>query len=453
MSNESQLTPPAPSVNIIRGSRQSQLLTEPVIFEDDSLPTFVRIAILIVTLLLFLFLLWASLVKIDEVASAPGQVVPSASVKVVQHLEGGSVAAIEVVEGELVQAGKVLVRMDPVQPKSELDQMQARNISLLMRHERLMAFIEQREPDFNRISADFPALIEEQRKIWAGQVATNKSAIEVIDSQIDQRRREVKQLNDALDIAVRQHKVISDQVAIRSKGVKEGVVSRQVYLETRRAQITAEGELGRLKEQIQVATDALVEVEKRQRNIGFTQQQDALTEVGSVSGEIEQVRNALSKLQDRVDRLEIKAPVAGLVQDLKVRTVGEVIPAGGVLTWIVPVDEELEAEVRISPSDIGHIKHGQPVKVKISTYEYTRYGSLPGTLARISASTFMDEQMRPYYKGVIRLARPYLGPAAGQNPVLPGMAVDSDIITGEKRLIEYLLKPIYASFQGAFRER
>lgn len=453
MSNESQLTPPAPSVNIIRGNRQSQLLTEPVIFEDDSLPTFVRIAILIVTLLLFLFLLWASLVKIDEVASAPGQVVPSASVKVVQHLEGGSVAAIEVVEGELVQAGKVLVRMDPVQPKSELDQMQARNISLLMRHERLMAFIEQREPDFNRISADFPALIEEQRKIWAGQVATHKSAIEVIDSQIDQRRREVKQLNDALDIAVRQHKVISDQVAIRSKGVKEGVVSRQVYLETRRAQITAEGEVGRLKEQIQVATDALVEVEKRQRNIGFTQQQDALTEVGSVSGEIEQVRNALSKLQDRVDRLEIKAPVAGLVQDLKVRTVGEVIPAGGVLTWIVPVDEELEAEVRISPSDIGHIKPGQPVKVKISTYEYTRYGSLPGTLARISASTFMDEQMRPYYKGVIRLARPYLGPAAGQNPVLPGMAVDSDIITGEKRLIEYLLKPIYASFQGAFRER
>lgn len=451
-----------PAFNLLRGNRQRQLLTEPVVFEDDSLPAFVRVAVLATALLLVAFVLWASAVHIDEVATAPGQVVPSASVKVVEHLEGGTIAEILITEGQLVQAGQVLLRMDPAQPKSELEQLRSRYIALLARNERLRAMIEQREPDFSALPQEYPEMIEDQRKIWAGQVATQRTAIEVIDSQIDQKRREVKQLGDALKIANKHLTVTTAQVEIREKAVAEGIVSRQTYLETKRAQVTAEGEVIRLREQIQVATDSLTEVEKRRRNLSFTQQQEALSEQGSVSGELEQVKNGLTKLQDRVDRLEIRSPVTGLIQDLKMRTAGGILPPGGLIAKVVPVNDELEAEVRISPVDIGHVKVGQKVKVKLTTYDYTRYGTLPATLEKISASTFVmgtstytfaDDQQKPYYRGVVRLARPYLGPGEGQNPVLPGMGMEADIVTGNKRLIEYLLKPVYVSLKGSFHER
>jgi adhesin transport system membrane fusion protein len=449
--NQEQINPL--STAIVRGGRQRKLLTEPVMLEEENIPQFVRIALAAASAAVILFIVWSSFVHIDEVASASGQVVPSASVKIIQHLEGGTISEILVAEGEKVDAGQVLIRMDPAQPKSELDQMRARDAGLHGRAERLKAVVDQRNPDFSALKDEYPDIAADQERIWANQISSYRSALDVIDSQIDQKRREVRQLGDALAIAGRQLKLTRDQLKIREDGVAEGIVSRQIMLETRRAEVTAEGEVARLSEQIKVARDSLSEVEKRRSSLGFTQQQEALTELGAATAEIEQVKNSLIKLQDRFDRLEIKSPVPGLVQELKVRTPGEVLQAGGILLRIVPVDDELEAEVRILPSDIGHVRAGQPVRVKLVTYDYTRYGAMPATLSRVSATTFVDEQSKPYFKGTIRLSRTYLGPGEGQNPVLPGMSLEADIVTGEKRLIEYLLKPVFVSLKSSFHER
>lgn len=461
---------PAPQFSVARGGRQRKLLTEPDLFEEVALPTIVRAGLLSIAAVVVLFFIWASLVEIDEVATAPGQVVPSGSVKVVQHLEGGTVTEILVKNGEMVQAGQVLARIDAADARASLDEMRARRASLTLRAERLNAILEDRDPDFSAMKPKFPALAADQRRIWEGQIAAEVSAVDIIDSQIEQRRRELKQLADALAIAQRQLALTSDQVTIRERGVASGVVSRQVYLETARAQVTAEGEVLRLREQINVARDGLVELETRRRNLGATQRQDALSELGVVSSELEQVKSMLFKFEDRVERLEIRSPVTGLVQDLKVKTVGEVLPAGGLLMTVVPVDAVLEAEVRISTSDIGHVQVGQGVKVKVSTYDYTRYGMLPGTLSRISPTTFtttsfgvgqggasgthqVDDQGKPYYVGIITMSRPYVGPRTGENPVLPGMLLQADIVTGRKVLAEYLFKPIVVSLKNAFHER
>jgi HlyD family type I secretion membrane fusion protein len=444
-------TPTVPA--ICRGGRQRKLLTEPVLFEELSLPVFVRGGLFAAALFVVLFFVWASLVSIDEVATAPGQVVPSAAVKVVQHLEGGVVGDILVREGELVAAGQTLVRMDPAPARSELEQTRARYVGLLLRAERLKAVVEAREPDFAQITSEYPDLVADQQRLWAGQLAAQGSAIDVVDSQVDQKRREVGQMQDSLNIAARQLKLTADQLAIREKGVADGVVSRQVYLETARANVTAEGEVNRLREQIKLASDSLAEVEKRRRNLGATQAQDALSELGTVSAEVEQVKSSMVKLQDRVDRLEVKAPTTGLVQDLKVRTVGEVVAAGATLMRVVPTDDRLEAEVRVAPADVGHVAVGQAVRMKVSSYDYNRYGTLPGTLTLVSPTTFVDEQNKPYYKGTVRLDQTHVGQASGTNPVLPGMSLEADIVTGRKILTEYLFKPIAVSLTNSFHER
>ena len=446
-----QANPALPT--IVRGDRQRKLLTEPVIFEEGSLPPFLRLALIGAAVLVGAFILWTSLVSVDEVASAAGQVIPSDYVKVIEHLEGGTVAEVRVAEGQLVAAGDVLVRMDPAPAQSELEQLKARELALTLRAERLRAVTDGRQPDFSAFAAAHPDQVADQQRIWASQMTARHSALEVIDAQVAQRNKEVAQLKEQLAVAERQLELTRDQLKIRQDGVHEGVVSRQVYLETKRGEVTAEGEVVRLREQIRVASETLQETERRRRNLNATQQQDALTELGTVTAELEQVKGALIKAQDRVNRLEVRAPVAGLVQDIKIRTPGEVLPAGGILMRIVPVDDTLVAEVRILPSDIGHVQAGQPVRVKFATYDYTRYGAMPGTLEEVSPSTFMDEQGHPYYKGMVRLARPWMGPGEGQNRVLPGMSVDADIVTGHKPLFQYLLRPVYISLKSSFHER
>lgn len=443
------LTPP----QIVASPRVRRHLMEPVAFEEEAMPRFIRAAIAGTVVLVGMTIAWATVTRIDEVAIATGEVVPSGTVKPIEHLEGGVVAQVLVREGELVSAGQVLLRMDPAQAQSELSQMQARLAGLHLREERLKAVAGHRQPAFDGIDRGFKDLARDQWQIWTNQVATQRTAIEVLESQIEQRRRERVQLQGQLDIALRHRDITAAELAMRQKGVAMGVVSRQVLYETQRAHVTAEGEVTRLSEDIVRAGEALAEAERRRANMDLTQRQDVLAEMGSVSQEIAQVQGALSRLEDRVRRLDLRAPVAGLVQDLKIHSPGEVVQPGGVVMRVVPVDEHLLAEVRITSADVGHTRVGQPVKLKVSSYDYVRYGALPGTLDRISPATFVDENGRPYYKGVVALERAHMGAAPGHNPILPGMVVQADILTGEKSLLEYLLKPVAVSLSSSFHER
>ena len=175
--------------------------------------------------------------------------------------------------------------------------------------------------------------------------------------------------------------------------------------------------------------------------------------MGSVTGELAQVRETIAKLQDRVRRLDITAPTRGIVKGLTTRTIGAVIGPGELIVEIVPLDDVLVAEVRISPRDIGHLRIGQSANVKVTTYDPARFGVVEGRLKRVSASTFKDEEGEPFYKGIIELSQAFVGSDPDRNPVLPGMVVDADIVTGSKSLMQYLLKPVYRGLDSAFRER
>lgn len=434
------------------GIRNRRLLAEPVAFEEKSLSATVRLLLLLAGALVACFIVWAWITPIDEVAAAPGQVIPSGEVKLIQHLEGGVVGRVMVAEGEMVATGQVLLRMDPAQARADLDQVSVRSEELEMRIERLRAVIENRDPDFTPW-AGRPILVANQQHIWSNQRASHHAALEVIESQISQRRSELAQLHSAVDIASQQLSITTKQLAIRKRGVAEGVVSREIYLETQRAKVAAVGELNRLRDQIQVNTNALAEAERRRENQRMLQRQDVLIEIGSASDELEQVRKTMAKLNDRVQRLDIRSPVDGFVQDIKIHAPGEVILPGGMVMRVVPINDNLKVSSRISSTDIGHIRPQQPVRLRVSSYDYARYGAIPGVLEQVSPTTFVDELGKPYYKGIIALQRTFMGPGVDKNPILPGMIVQADIMTGRKTLLEYLTKPVVLSLRESFHER
>ena len=175
--------------------------------------------------------------------------------------------------------------------------------------------------------------------------------------------------------------------------------------------------------------------------------------MGFVTNELAQVNSLLDKLYDRVRRLKILSPIDGVIKGLKVHTAGGVISAGAIILEIMPLNEELLVETRITTRDVGHVEIGQPANIKVTAYDYARYGSISGELKMISTSTFLDKQGDLYYKGVISMDRDYVGNDPQVNKVFPGMTVQADIKTGRKTLLEYLLKPIVSSIGNGFRER
>lgn len=428
---------------------------------DDATLSLVRATILVLVLLLAALLTWATLMPVKEAVVTAGQVVPSGNSQVVQHLEGGIVSAILVKEGDLVEAGQPLIVFDPKQVQAEREQMNARLLTLELRAERLRAFAAGREPDFARVAgpgmpqaeAQREAQIADQRLIYDTQRKARDTAIAVLQAQVSQREAELALYEGQLANIKDQITFITGSVDIRNRLESMGLSSKLQSLETQREQSRLMGEQRRIEGQIIATQQAITEAGNRILDQSAKLSQDAVTEMGTVTAEIAQLREARAKLDDRAERLTVPSPVRGLVQDLRINTIGAVVPEGGVLMQIVPVDHEMTVEAHVTPRDVGHLQVGQEATVKVLTYDFARYGAITGTLQRISASTFLDEQKRPYYKAVVALSRNHVGRDEVQHPVLPGMTTQVEMPTGERSLLEYLLKPIYFALSDSFNER
>lgn len=457
MSEAAALTPtPSPMgpPKLEKATRQIRHLAQFAIVEESGISAVSRAAVIIVSAVVAAFIVWASFMRIDEVAVTFGTAVPSRSVQVVQHLEGGIVREILVEDRAMVEAGQVLVRLDPIQASAELEQAQSRRAGLAIKSERLRAFVENRQPDFSSFGVKYAPMVADQLDLLRANSERWSSQRKVFEEQIMQKREEIRAAQNQQRSAEEQLKLVSEEVGMREQLYNSGYSSKVDFYAVRRQRAAVEAELSRLKGQEATAAKALEELAKRIGDLDNNIRQDTLGELGTVSTELVQVEESMSRLHDRVNRLEIVSPAKGFVQNLKAKTVGAVVPAGGMLMEIVPVDDELLVETRISTRDVGHLHSGQKVIIKVASYDFVRFGSVEGTLRDISATTYVDEKdNQPYYKGWVLLEHPYVGKHEGQNRILPGMTVQADIITGDKTLLQYLLKPLQASFSQAFRER
>ena len=445
--------PLLPSNDKARGRQSTvRFLSQPLLLEESGPPRLMRQLLLTLSLLVGGFILLTIFTEVEETAVGNGQVMPAGSVHVVQHLEGGIVAGLPVREGQVVRKGEVVMTLQAAAAEGELNQLRTRRAALSLRAERLRAFVLDAEPDFSD-GAGYPDLVADQKAILEVQHRTRDSQREVLLSRIDQRQAEIEALVEQRNSLETQVEIVEEEVSMRDELLKKGLVSRVVYLETKRNLSRAQGDLAAVVGEQARAAEAKSEAESSLAELDARLRNEALDEMGTVSAELAQVTELLTKLEDRVDRLKVVSPADGVVKGLFTRTLGSVVAPGELLMEIVPLDDEMIAEVRILPRDIGHMEIGQKAELRVSAYDSVRFGTITGRLDRISASTFLDENGEPYYKAVITMEKNHVGSEAGRNLVLPGMVVDASINTGGKTLLEYLLKPVYRSLNNAFRER
>lgn len=435
------------------GSRERSLLPESIHVEEELIPDFVRPALIMLASTTVLFFIWAAITNLKEVARAPGEIIPSGDIKVVQHLDGGVISEILTSEGKLVEKGDVLLRISGSKAVAELAQFVARLDGLRLREERLLAVTEGKlRPDFDALEIGKPGMVSTQRDIYLTQLAARASALDILDRQIEQRRQRIEQQKTALAVA-REHQSLTNELSdMREDLASRRLVNRSVLLETRRAKVTAIGEVDRLREEISISQQELAESISRRENAQNQLRQDALIELGAVRAEIAEIESTVSRLQSLVSRLEVRAPHRGFVHDFKIYNVEQVIEPGAMLMQIVSEKPVLEAEVRIPTRDIGFVKVGQHVNLRATSFDYSRYGVAKGILKKISPSSLMGDDKRPYYRGVVELESPYVGSVTSHS-LQPGMSVEADILTGEKTLLAYLAKPVIDAISLSFTER
>lgn len=362
------------------------------------------------------------------------------------------VHAINVREGEVVEKGKILITMSDSAIKQDMERAKSRDLSLTMQIERLRAFVEGREPDFTGLPDNAVQTTQDQTAFFQSMREARAKEGEIITDQIAQKKQAINAFYSDISTARQNLTLANDMHARRLELNKKGYTSDMQILEDKRRINDLQGEIKRLNAQIMVARSEIAEFEGRLASLSASHVDNANERLDILLAEKAQNDEIIDKLGERIGRLHIKAPAKGLVKGLNVNTIGAVIQPGQTLMEIVPMDETLEVQVKISPKDIGHIKIGQPVQVKFSSYDFSRYGSVQGKLGQISATTFSDDKGGRYYQGRVILDQTHVGHNPN-NMIIPGMTVMADVITGEKTILQYLLKPIHVSLKTAFSER
>lgn len=383
-----------------------------VSFQEPPLPKS-SVIIWIIGIGLLILLTWAWLFKLEEVSTGTGKVIPSSKEQVIQSLEGGILTKLNVKEGEIVEQGQVLAQLDPTRFESNVGESASLLISSRATAARLRA-------EVTGAPLSFPPEVLKEPKLVAEETALYKS-----------RRANLEQSLAGLQQAL---VLVQQELAMTEPLVAKGAAS--------------EVEVLRLKREANDLQNQMNDV----RNQYFVK---AREELAKANTDVETQQQVVRGKSDTLNRTIFKSPVRGVVKEIDVMTLGGVIPQNGKLMTIVPLDEKLLVEARISPRDIAFIRPDQEALVKITAYDYSIYGGLKGKVTVISPDTLRDEvkQDQFYYRVYIRTENDKLTNKAGQEfNITPGMVATVDIRTGEKTVLDYLVKP-FNKAKEALRER
>lgn len=434
--------------------KQLKILSQSVLLEEARTPYLIRASMLLISLTFLAFILWSALTRIKELARSSGEIIPSGYVQTVQHLEGGIVGEILVHDDDVVREGQVLLRMRGDNIQGDFERIATKQELLGLRAARLRAFLDNAElPPAAAGSEAPPGTAVGQREVLEGMIEALMQEEQVLRRQLEQKKGQLAGLQQEIATAEKTLKISTTAFTNQEELYRERLVPEITYLAALKDKNEQEGRVASLRSRRDQTRAAISEQEARLRSLRSTSRDNVLQKLSAIEEERAENQKVLEKLLSQVERLEVRAPIGGVIKGLEVHTIGGVVAPGSRLLEIVPTDRVLLAEVRIAPSDIGHLKVGFPAIVKISSFDYSRYGAIDGTVSSLSATTFADPKGNTYYKGVISLKQNHVGNVPGENLILPGMIVNADIITGQKSLLAYLLKPIQRALQSSFGER
>jgi HlyD family secretion protein/adhesin transport system membrane fusion protein len=395
-------------------------------------------------------ILWSALTPVEEVARSRGAVVPAGDVVAVQHLEGGQVAEILVEDGDVVAAGQPLIRMSPASAQARVDQLAAQRdaLSLSLARERAIAG----RGGFSGDGAD-PALAREQTALLAAEEASTGAQRDVLDAQVGETTARIAALERQIAEAREAARLAVEERLAQEQYLQDGVGTRDRLVRAREAAADATQRLVGFEAELSVAREQLAVATLRRGEFDAIAQTDRLRSAADILADLTMVEAELRDAQDRMDRLVVAAPIAGVVTDLQIKAVNSVIGAGAPILQIVPVGDRMVVETQVDPRDIGRIETGQTVSVRVDAFDFATFGALEGVVERISPTTFAAENGQAFYRVRVALDQPYFGQPGDGLAVTPGMTVEADIKAGDRSLLAYLMRPITRGWARSFNER
>jgi len=369
----------------------------------------------VITILFVLLIVWAALAEVDDISHADGRVIPSAKMQVVENMEGGIVQSIEVRQGDRVSQGALLVTLSPAQFGSEFNSRNQQMMSLIAKSNRLRAEIDDRELKF---TDEFKKLANEIVVLEVGEFNSRRS----------------RQKADLM-VFETQLRAALEELEVVTRLVERGLEPKLELIRNQQRVAEVRNKLDSLKKQFKA---------------------EAAAELAKTMADLAPLQKSMPAIEDKFDRTQVKSPVNGVVNRVLVTTTGGVVKPGEPIVEIVPSDDLLVVEAKINPKDIGFVKLGQKAKVKLTAYDYSIFGSIDGRIVNISADAVSNEergQQQYFYLARIETNSSIMNSIGKKLPIIPGMQAQVDVITGQKTVLRYLLKPIIGVKENAFRER
>ena len=401
--------------------------------------------------IIVVLVLWAAFARVDEVTKGDGRVVPSRQLQVLQSLDGGVVEQILVHEGDKVEAGQVLLMVDPTRATSAVADSEAQGLALEARVARLRALAQGTTflPPVPT-SDEERAIVDGEKRLYDSRATELQTQVSIVKQQLSQHEQELIEMQARRTAAQRALELSTQELNQTRPLLATGAVSEVDVLRLERDVTKNKGDvdqaaaqIGRVQASIQESSRKIQETELAFRN-------EAGRDLAEAAGKLNALNQGQAGLADKVSKAQVRSPVRGRVQRLLANTVGGVVQPGKDIVEIVPLDDSLVLDARVQPRDIAFIHPGQKANVKFTAYDFSIYGGLDATVENISPDTVIDEKGNAYY--VVRV-RTHLSSFDEKLPIIPGMTAEVDILTGQKTVLSYLLKPVLKVKSYALRER
>nr|WP_260416282.1 HlyD family type I secretion periplasmic adaptor subunit [Pseudomonas cichorii] len=421
--------------------------------QQDS-PDSHRLMVWMAAALILTALIWAHYAVLQEVTTGEGKAIPSSKVQVIQNLEGGIVTEIFVREGQVVNKGDTLLRLDDTRFLSNRGESEVDRLTLTAQVERLAAEAEGRPlllpqeviDKAPQVAADERAFYESRQRRLYGEQRT-------LNEQLRQKTQELAEFRSRQEQFRNSLALVQQELDMSIPLVGSGAVSPVEILRLKRNAVEMRGSMNANTLAIPRAEAAINEIKSRTQESELTFRSEASRELNEKRSDLAKISANRIAIDDRMTRTTVTSPVRGIVKTLKINTIGGVVQPGSDLLEIVPLEDNLLIEARVRPQDVAFLHPGQKAMVKFSAYDYTIYGGLPARLEMIGADTVTDDKGNSFYLIQVRTDRNHLGEDDRPLLIIPGMVATVDIITGEKSVMDYLLKPVLKGGSEALRER
>ena len=396
---------------------------------------------------------WMALAHVDVAVQARGAVIAPSRLQEVASLEGGIVHRVLVKAGERVKRGQPLVELNRAQYDADLGESVEGRRSLHAARIRYDALLSGGTPSFAPMEAEAPVLVREERRLWQDAQREYQSSLTAGAEGVRRREGELQEARSRIENLTASEASARESLQIEERLYKEGASARADYLAAQQRWLAQSGELTAQRESLARLAASLAEARAQASEMAARTRAQWGTQRTDIEGKLAALSTTLKGREDRLARRDLVSPLDGVVNRVVIGTQGGVVQAGAPILEIVPHDDALRISARVKPADIGFIHVRQLAAVRVAAFDSAIYGKLDAVVERVGADVLLDENKQPYFEVEMASARNHLEHDGKQLALSPGMTVDASILTGQRTVMQYLLKPVLKTLGAALQER